>query len=528
MNASPNSSAEGYAVSHREICDFDSIAFSAVLEAGRLTATIDNSRTGGKPLVASVAANGTVDLWMHWRSGGKSFDMKLNGRFSDSAFIGSTYGTFQATAGRNPIEWACRTDIFMAHAPLKVEDVINAKALLGSGATRDAILANLEEKAKVASTSSPQAVAPIAATSSVSVPTPSALRLPAEQNAPEPLHVSPSLAPSAPAAVGSSTPADELTRQLAMMKQLLDGGLIGQTEFEGRRRALLDKAFGGVPDDPPALASAQPTQPPQVASKAAQSTLARQVTPGTTGPAASGPVPAIDWGRYHALVIGINDYRELPKLETAINDALRVADLLERQYGFTIHKLINPTQQELVDALDVLRETLTGSDNLLIYYAGHGYLDESAGRGYWLPVDAQPNRRSKWVSNTTITDTLRTLLAKHVMIVADSCFSGTLSRDAKINLRTADYWERIASKTARVTLTSGGLEPVADNNSRGHSPFAAAFIEALQEYTGIIDGTSLFTAMRRPVMLNANQTPEYSDVRSAGHDGGDFVFVRRR
>ncbi len=218
----------------------------------------------------------------------------------------------------------------------------------------------------------------------------------------------------------------------------------------------------------------------------------------------------------------------MPKLETAINDALRVADMLERNYGFTIHKLINPTQQEMVDALDILRETLKGNDNLLIYYAGHGYLDEGANRGYWLPVDAQPNRRSKWVSNTTITDTLRSLLAKHVMIVADSCFSGTLSRDAKINLRTSDYWERIASKTARVTLTSGGLEPVADNNGRGHSPFAAAFIQALQENTGIIDGTSLFSAMRRPVMLSANQTPEYSDVRSAGHDGGDFVFVRKR
>jgi len=30
------------------------------------------------------------------------------------------------------------------------------------------------------------------------------------------------------------------------------------------------------------------------------------------------------------------------------------------------------------------------------------------------------------------------------------------------------------------------------------------------------------------VMLSADQTPEYSDVRRAGHDGGDFLFVRRR
>ena len=29
-------------------------------------------------------------------------------------------------------------------------------------------------------------------------------------------------------------------------------------------------------------------------------------------------------------------------------------------------------------------------------------------------------------------------------------------------------------------------------------------------------------------MVNANQTPQYSDVRNAGHDGGDFLFVRKR
>jgi len=33
--------------------------------------------------------------------------------------------------------------------------------------------------------------------------------------------------------------------------------------------------------------------------------------------------------------------------------------------------------------------------------------------------------------------------------------------------------------------------------------------------------------IKRPIMLNSNQTPEYSDIRKAGHDGGDFLFVRK-
>ena len=38
----------------------------------------------------------------------------------------------------------------------------------------------------------------------------------------------------------------------------------------------------------------------------------------------------------------------------------------------------------------------------------------------------------------------------------------------------------------------------------------------------------MFGKMRLPVMVAAEQTPQYSDVRNAGHDGGDFLFVRKK
>lgn len=238
----------------------------------------------------------------------------------------------------------------------------------------------------------------------------------------------------------------------------------------------------------------------------------------------------VEFGRYHALIIGINKYQHLPNLKTAVNDARAVAKVLGEEYGFRTRLLINPIRREIVDALDEYREALEEKDNLLIYYAGHGWLDEEADRGYWLPVDAIPKRRSGWVSNATITDTLKALAAKHVMVVADSCYSGTLVRGAAMGARkrNSDYWKRMASKWTRVAITSGGLEPVADNGVGGHSPFAKAFIDTLRDNDGVIDGTQLFSKMRRPVMLAAKQTPQYSDVRGAGHDGGDFLFVRKK
>ena len=238
----------------------------------------------------------------------------------------------------------------------------------------------------------------------------------------------------------------------------------------------------------------------------------------------------INFGDYHALIIGINEYRNLPNLKSAVNDAKAMAAVLGEQYGFKVTLLIDPTRGDIIDAFDEYRESLRFKDNPLIYYAGHGWLDQESDDGYWLPVDAKPNRRSNWVSNATLTSTLKAIAAKHVMVLADSCYSGRLVRAAKVNLEVAgapDYFRKMSQKMARVVMTSGGLEPVADSAGGDHSPFARALLKALAENQSILEGSGLFNAVRRPVLAVADQTPEYSDVRQAGHDGGDFLFVRR-
>jgi len=226
-------------------------------------------------------------------------------------------------------------------------------------------------------------------------------------------------------------------------------------------------------------------------------------------------------------VIGINDYTSLPKLQTALADARAVAKTLESDYGFTVHLLENLSRADILDIFDELRETLVETDNLLIYYAGHGWFDQQSGRGYWLPVGARNDRRSRWLSNGDLTDALKAMFAKHVMVIADSCYSGTLTRSLSPATRTPDYVSRFTAKRARVVLSSDGLEPVVDSCGGKHSVFAAQFLKALRENKDILDGTRLFGHIHCNVVLNADQTPQYSDPRHAGHEGGDFLFVRR-
>jgi hypothetical protein len=237
-------------------------------------------------------------------------------------------------------------------------------------------------------------------------------------------------------------------------------------------------------------------------------------------------------GDYHALVIGNNAYTSLPRLKTAETDAREVAALLKDSYGFNTVLLTNATRSQIVAALSAYRSKLGPESNLLIYYAGHGYNEKEADKAYWLPVDAKLDDMSNWIIADEITTALRVIPARHVIIVADSCYSGTLSRgvgDALPRSGERDqYVQRMLSGHSRTLMASGGDEPVADGGGGNHSVFAAAFLRGLRDMDkGSFTASELFRGhVEERVVGGAEQTPEYSPLRNSGHQNGDFVFVR--
>lgn len=270
-------------------------------------------------------------------------------------------------------------------------------------------------------------------------------------------------------------------------------------------------------------------------------TLRPTDTPGLSAAASTvpGAAPPIDFGRYHALVIGINDYQSLPKLTTPAADAAAIASLLQSRYGFQVTLLTNATRYQLLSALNKLRETLTADDNLLLYYAGHGELDEVNQRGNWLPVDAERDNTANWIPTTVITDILNIMRAKQVLVVADSCYSGAMTRSAVARLRSGmtdaerGFWMRTMShKRARLVLSSGGLTPVMDEGGGKNSVFARAFLDVLTANNEPIDGQRLHREVAARVAyaaanLSFDQVPEYAPIRFAGHEAGEFFLVPR-
>jgi len=238
-------------------------------------------------------------------------------------------------------------------------------------------------------------------------------------------------------------------------------------------------------------------------------------------------VPNLEYGQYYALVIGNDNYKGLRPLQNAINDAKAVAELLRSEYGFKVDTLTDASREETLEAFSKIRKQVSKKDNVLIYYAGHGWSNDDTDDGFWLPVDSSMDNEVNWIPNTDIIRSVRRMDAKHVMVVADSCFSGTLTRGVNIVKKESNFIEKIVNKKARTVLTSGGLEPVTDGGSLGHSIFASAFLSILSENQGVLVGSNLFSLLREKVVINSDQTPEYGDIRKAGHDGGDFLFVRQ-
>ncbi len=235
----------------------------------------------------------------------------------------------------------------------------------------------------------------------------------------------------------------------------------------------------------------------------------------------------ISSARYFALIIAVEKYSDpaINDLDEPINDAKRFYKVINTQYNFeeeNIRFLKNPTKADIIGTLHNMRSQVTPEDNLLIYYAGHGWWDEEMATGYWLPRDASKDNPVNWLPNTDLTNYLNVLNTKHTLLIADACFSGGIfkSRAAFNNVMAI---EKLYKLTSRKAITSGSLKEVPDK-----SVFIEYIIKRLDENNRkYLSSEQLYSSLREAVMNNSPNIPQYGTIQNVGDEGGDFVFIRR-
>ena len=237
-------------------------------------------------------------------------------------------------------------------------------------------------------------------------------------------------------------------------------------------------------------------------------------------------------GTYRALIIGISDYKDsrIPDLETPLNDAQTMAGLLKTKYGFVVKTLLNrkATKKAIYNALRNLAARARPNDSVLIYYAGHGDLDRQYDDGWWIPVDAKAGDPVTYLDNVQVQKAMRSMNARHVLLISDSCYSGSLFGQARamppvINSR---YYLGLYNEKSRWGMTSGNKTPVADDGTGGHSVFAYQLIKELRKNSKkYLSTQELYTRIAPIVSNNSEQTPLCRPIRNTGDQGGEFVFI---
>ena len=172
---------------------------------------------------------------------------------------------------------------------------------------------------------------------------------------------------------------------------------------------------------------------------------------------------------------------------------------------------------------------------MLIYYAGHGTVEPMTQEGYWLPVDSKDNQEWTWFSNQDLIRQTKAFNAKHIIVIADSCFSGSLfssveyrSAYADNNSNLENVFYNMNRKKTRVAITSGNYEFVPDSiNNSDHSPFATVLIDILDTNEDVLPAGDLFSLVRTSLpKFSKKQNPVYGEFDFELHEKtGDFIFV---
>jgi hypothetical protein len=248
-----------------------------------------------------------------------------------------------------------------------------------------------------------------------------------------------------------------------------------------------------------------------------------------TAPTAVSPSPTLAsavTGRRIALLVGNNDYlTPIPPLETPIADVTKIADLLRTRFGYETQLVQNAGQATIIDALNKLVTQTNEHDSVLLFYAGHGYLMDDIGMGFWIPTDASVKTAKGWISNRDIAKLLAAIKARQLILISDSCYSGTLTKEGRVDLESTARPEDILQRRSVLVLSSGGDEPVSDEGKDGHSIFAYTLIKTLESTGSATPGARIWKTVHGGVSKEYPQEPQYGAVVSAGHvTGGDYFF----
>ena len=227
-----------------------------------------------------------------------------------------------------------------------------------------------------------------------------------------------------------------------------------------------------------------------------------------------------------AVIIGNANYehRDVPRVDFAHRDAEAFRRYVVDVLGYDPANVIDrrdASRRELHDVFGtrtnpegLLWSYLdpAGGSDVVVFYSGHGVPGTDDGRGYLLPVDADPNAAADdgYPIDLLYRNVGGLVEARSVRVYLDACFSGgshagrSLIRNASPVYVTATLSEEVAGKVTALAAASG--EQVASwDEAAGHGLFTHHLLDALYG-GGDADGDGRVTAAEAKAHLDRHMT----------------------
>ena len=243
----------------------------------------------------------------------------------------------------------------------------------------------------------------------------------------------------------------------------------------------------------------------------------------------------------YALIIGINKYEYVQKLDFAADDAVEMKDILVNSFNFpegnvTILLDEEATKDNIVREFSDIAFKAEPEDRVVVFFAGHGEtmeLPEGGNMGYLIPVDGDAD--NLYYSSIPMDELKRLALmskAKHMLYLVDACYGGIAAVGSRgLSKNTPNYINKVINDKARQVITAGGKgEQVIEKSEWGHSAFTLNLKRGLKDGKADYNSDGYITANELGMFLSDKvtidsgnqQTPQYGRMTS---QEGEFVFV---
>jgi len=251
----------------------------------------------------------------------------------------------------------------------------------------------------------------------------------------------------------------------------------------------------------------------------------------------------------YAVIVGIENYRDLPKVDYATRDAETVKQYLVNALGFQEEHVIvrtndRATRSDLESYFERwLKNNVEKDAEVFVFYAGHGAPDPKSGQSYLVPFDGNPSfLETTAYPVSRLYESLAALPAKQIVVALDSCFSGSggrsvIAKGARPMMLTADT-SLPAGKNLIVFSAAAGNEISSAFQEKRHGLFTYFFLKGLRgeadtNKDGAVEIGELFTYLKPQVekqarRTNQDQTPQLNPPLNALKDKSGIKLVESR